>query len=74
MPVVPGQGMNFSAEGQSPLQTQAPSESNLLMAAAEMHRQGRLVEDPARSMPQGPGRFPNPAKARGARRKLKVVK
>ena len=65
MPKVPGD-FNMSAYGQSPLGPAAPSQANLLMAAADMHEQGALKS------PQGPER-----PALGAMRKvrkLKVVK
>ncbi len=57
VPNVPG------ASGSSPLGLQ-PSPSDLLMAAAEMHGQGKLTKF----------KQPNPTKPSPARKKLKVIK
>lgn len=73
MPIVPPSNINTTDASQSVMQQ--PSATSLLMAAAEMHRQGRLVE-PQRQAPNEPslpagrpsGRPHNPA------RRLKVVK
>ena len=77
MPMVP-KGTNLGAYGQSPLGggSAKPSETDLLMAAADMHGQGRLIEPPKeeqRSMPQGPER-PRINLKRKSNRPLKVVK
>lgn len=71
MPVIP-YSSNTGASGASPL-TAKPSETNLLLAAADMHSQGRLVE-PAPTMPEGVKTMPNPTKPHKQGRKLKVVK
>ena len=69
MPTVP-QG----AQQQPGLLEQQPSPANMLMAAADMHQQGRLIAPPDQqsSMPAGQKR-PN-LPAHGLKRKLKVVK
>ena len=41
--IVPQGGLP-PTDGQSPLLGEAPSDTNLLMAAAEMHKRGRLVQ------------------------------
>lgn len=60
----------------SPLATPVgakPTEAQMLMAAAEQHSLGRLVE-PERSAPQGPERPRLNYKNRRTNRPLKVVK
>lgn len=74
MPINPS-GMNMTAYGQGLLSGAKPSETDLLMAAADMHGMGRLTEEPSRSMPQGPERPKlNPRAKRQGNRPLKVVK
>lgn len=76
MPMVP-RGGNMTAYGQSPIGGAKPSESDLLMAAAEMQGMGRLTEpkaEPQRSMPTGPERPRLNLKPRRGNRPLKVVK
>lgn len=62
----------MGASGQSPL-TAKPSETNLLMAAAEMHKMGKFAQEPAQSMPEGMER-PKVNLKRRSNRPLKVVK
>lgn len=74
MPIDPT-NINMTGYGQSILggAKQRPSETNLLMAAADMHGMGRLTEEPQRSMPQGQER-PRVNLKRKSNRPLKVVK
>jgi len=44
MPIVPN--LLNPPGTKSPITEQQPSETNLMMAAADMHRMGRLVEQP----------------------------
>ena len=70
MPKVPI-NTNMGAAGQSPL-TQAKPE-NLLMAAAEMQRTGRLADEEY-STPSAKETQPDPSKVRPRGRKLRVVR
>lgn len=63
MPTAPMNGINQSASGQSPMVEQ-PSQANLLMAAAELHKGGAF-----NAPSEGPG-----SKARSPKRKLRVIK
>lgn len=65
MPTVPPVPFNPSGYSQSPMMGAKPSQTDLLMAAADMHSEGKLV------MPQGPERPKVPSRKV---RKLKVVK
>jgi hypothetical protein len=68
-------GTNVSGYGASPLSAK-PSETDLLMAAADMHGAGRLAvpQDEQRSMPTGPERPRLNFKGKKTNRPLKVVK
>ena len=62
MPTVPAalpEGTDTTAEGTSPLAAGRPSQANLLMAAATMHKLGRLPGQQPR------GALPSPATPRG---------
>lgn len=56
--------INTSGYGAAPMQEQPPSQSNLLMAAAEMQRMGKLNESTR----------PNVVKPHSAKQKLKVIR
>ena len=70
MPRVPT-NTNMGATGQSPL-TQVKPE-NLLMAASEMQRTGRLADEEF-STPSATETMPDPSKVRPRGRKLRVVR
>lgn len=70
MPIDPI-NINMTAFGKSLLASK-PSETNLLMAAADMHGMGRLTE-PQRSIPTGPEQ-PKVNLKRKSNRPLRVVK
>lgn len=74
MPTVPGTAA-FDAPSGGGMLAQRPSPENLLMAAADLHRQGRLIApEPEVKMPKGQQTPKVQMTQRSMKHKLKVVK
>ena len=66
MPTVPGENINISAYGSSPI---APSSSNVLMTLADMKSSGKLQTGRQTKFKQ-----PDPSKHHAVNKKIKVMK